>query len=269
MRAFHRAIATTLAGLAIAAGIVPASATPEDGKGCVGSPDVPATYVCVISVTPENVVPTTTTTIVPVPVPELCYFLDCVPSKTVDVPVPGVTLRSGVVAVIWHKGAYIPISVGTPDALALLYSTIDLATQTAVGAAETAGETVAYAAGLANGLAATALGIAGRTADDAAAAADAALDDAGRTIADARDAAYAVRDYARDEAYRIRDDAQYTAQQVAQAVQETIDGLPTAKEVLTLVLDRVQRLLDDPRVEDAVDLVLALACLQPACFSVE
>lgn len=251
MRAFHRAVATTLAGLAIAAGIVPASATPEDGKGCVGSPDVPATYVCVISVTPENVVPTTTTTIVPVEVPELCYFLDCVESETVEVPVPGVTPRSGVVAVIWHKGTYIPISVGTPDALTLLYSTIDLATETALGAAGTAAETVAYAAGLANGLAATALGIAGDAADDAVAAANEA-------VADARTLAFQVR----DEAYRIRDDAEYT-------VQEAVDNLPTVDEVVTLVVDRVNRTINDPRVQNAIDLVLALACLKPACFSID
>lgn len=160
MRVLQRVLATTVATLALAAAgatvAVPANASPEDGKGCVGSPSIPASYVCVISVTPENVVPTTSTTIVPVTVPSVCYFLDCTAPTTVDVPVPNVSPRSGVVAVLWYQGVYYPIAVGTIDAMDLVADTIDLATG------------VAYTAlGLAIDLANLAIGIVEREAAEA------------------------------------------------------------------------------------------------------
>lgn len=132
MRLFHRVLATTVASLALAsAGVMvaaPASATPEDGKGCVGTPAVPASYICVISATPENVVPSVTTVNVPVSVPSICYFLDCTKPQTVNVPVPNVTPKSGVVAVLWYQGVYYPIGVGTVDEVTrLVWNTIDLA----------------------------------------------------------------------------------------------------------------------------------------------
>lgn len=129
MRVLPRAVATAVASLAFATvGVVaaaPASATPEDGKGCVGTPAIPASYVCVISVTPETVVPELTTTTVPVTVPSVCYFLDCTQPTTVNVPVPGVTPRSGVVAVLWYQGTYYPIGVGTIDVWKVLADTLD------------------------------------------------------------------------------------------------------------------------------------------------
>lgn len=130
MRVLQRAVATAVASLAFAtAGVVaaaPASATPEDGKGCVGTPAIPASYVCVISLTPEVLVPELTTTTVPVTVPSVCYFLDCTQPTTVNVPVPGVTPRSGVVAVLWYQGTYYPIGVGTiDDVWKVLVDTLD------------------------------------------------------------------------------------------------------------------------------------------------
>ncbi|HVF06719.1 MAG TPA: hypothetical protein VNA20_17925 [Frankiaceae bacterium] len=149
MRSFHRAVATAVAGLAFtAAGIAGAGsalATPEDGKGCVGTPAVPASYVCVISLTPENALPTTASTNVPVTVPPLCYLLDCTDETVVNVPVPGVTPTSGVVAVLWYQGQYIPISAGTGWATERVTETVDLAVATALG-------TVATVQGVLDGL---------------------------------------------------------------------------------------------------------------------
>lgn len=276
MRVFHRALATALAGLALTAGLAPVAATPEDGEGCAGSPDLPATYVCVISVTPENVVPGTTVGSIGVPVPKLCYVAGCVEGRTVSVPVAGVTPKTGVVATLWYKGAYIPVAVGTADALALVYDTIDLAT----GVANDATETVAYAADLANGVAGTAIGIVNNAADDAVADAnqriadaqadaDVLVDNATQTVQEYRDFAYATR----DQVYEIRDNLVYD---VEQAIDDTtydiariINNLPTSDELVQIVVDRVNRTLEDPRVQNAIDLVLALACLKPACFSVE
>lgn len=113
MRVLRRALAVTAAALTMTAlAVSPASAGPEDGEGCAGFPSIPATYVCVIAVTPTAVVPTTTTTSIPVTVPEFCYVLDCIGPTTVNVPVPGVQPGSGVIAVIWYDGQYIPIAVG-------------------------------------------------------------------------------------------------------------------------------------------------------------
>lgn len=114
MRILRRAIAVTAVALTMTAlAVAPASASPEDGEGCVGFPSLPDTYVCVISVTPGNVVPTTTTATIPVTVPRFCYVADCLGPTTVNVPVPGVQPGSGVVAQLWYKGQYIPIAVGT------------------------------------------------------------------------------------------------------------------------------------------------------------
>jgi hypothetical protein len=114
MRVLTRALATSVAGLALTAGAVvvagPAAAT---GEGCVGLPSVPAAYVCVVSLTPANAVPTVTTTYIPVTVPEVCYFVDCTGPTTVQVPVPGATPNSGYVAVIRHNNVDYPIGVGT------------------------------------------------------------------------------------------------------------------------------------------------------------
>lgn len=194
MRVFQRAVATVVAGLAFAtAGVVaaaPASASPEDGKGCVGSPQLPATYVCVISVTPENVVPSVSTTNVPVTVPSVCYFLDCTEPTTVDVPVPNVTPRSGVVAVLWYQGVYYPIAVGQVDAMQLLADTINFAN----GVVNTVVGTVVPLAQYAIDQAGYYAGVVGQEADEA---------------------------YAR--------------------VQEIVNGLPTVDEIVTALLEYVER----------------------------
>lgn len=131
MRFARRALATTVATLALAAGTVtlagPASASPEDGKGCIGLPSNHAVYVCVISVSPTNALPNTTSTPLNVPVPEVCYFLDCTEATTVTVPVPGVSEGSGQVATLWHNDVYYPIAVGTDGVLDLVVAAVDLA----------------------------------------------------------------------------------------------------------------------------------------------
>jgi hypothetical protein len=114
MRVLDRALATTVAGLALTAGAVvvagPAAAT---GEGCVGLPSVPAAYVCVVALSPENAVPAVTSTNVPVTVPEVCYYVSCTGPKTVQVPVPGATPNSGYLAVLRYQGVDYPVGVGT------------------------------------------------------------------------------------------------------------------------------------------------------------
>ncbi len=130
MRSIRRAVTAvaTAAALTVAgAGLAtPAHADPTDGKGCVGLPTVPVTYVCVISLTPTNAVPTTTTTYIPVNVPPVCYFLDCTDPTTVNVPVPGVSEGSGQVAVLYHNGVYYPIGVGSSGIIATVNDAVDL-----------------------------------------------------------------------------------------------------------------------------------------------
>lgn len=116
----------------------PASATPEDGKGCAGLPAIPQSYVCVISATPENAVPGTSTGSVGVPVPRVCYVADCVGPTTVNVPVPGVQPGTGAVAVLWYQGVYYPIAVGSVPSLALLQPYVTLVTGVAGTAVSTA-----------------------------------------------------------------------------------------------------------------------------------
>lgn len=223
IRSFQRAVATTVAGLAFAAAGISvagsAAASPEDGKGCVGTPGLPASYVCVISTTPENVVPGTSVTNVPVTVPKLCYFLDCTEAKTVLVPVPGVTPRTGVVAVLWYQGQYIPVNVGTGEATALLFSAIDLATRTATGAVGTANDTVAYAATLANGAVGTAIGLATSIVDGA--------------VTYALGQANYYRDY----------------------VNDVIGGLPTVQEIRDAVVQFVRDVVNDPQVQQVIQAV--------------
>lgn len=110
---FKKFLAGAVAVAAFTTGLAtPASAGPADGEGCAGFPSLPDTYVCVISVTPQNAVPTTTTSLIPVTVPRFCYVAGCTGPTTVNVPVPGVQPGSGVVATLWYKGQYIPIAAG-------------------------------------------------------------------------------------------------------------------------------------------------------------
>ncbi len=131
MRSLTRALAAvattaalTVAGLAAGG---PAYADPSNGEGCAGLPSIPATYVCVIEVTPTNALPSTYSTPVPVDVPKVCYVAGCTDPAPVNVPVPGLTPGSGQVAVLWYQGQYIPVAAGTGTLLSLVDDVIDLA----------------------------------------------------------------------------------------------------------------------------------------------
>lgn len=219
MRVLQRVLATTVATLALAAAgatvAVPANASPEDGKGCVGSPSIPASYVCVISVTPENVTPGVTTTMVPVTVPSVCYFLDCTAATTVDVPVPNVTPRSGVVAVLWYQGVYYPIAVGTVDAMKLLADTIDLAT----------------------GVAYTALGIVQREADAAIATVQGIVDGL-PSVGEILDA---IARYIEEQIQPIVDEWTGYVRDLIRQLQEWD---PTQEPLVQQLLDRVRQVID-------------------------
>lgn len=162
----NRTLSRCLATLGAAAVLplvvtTPASATPEDGKGCAGLPAIPQSYVCVISATPENAVPGTSTGSVGVPVPRICYVADCVGPTTVNVPVPGVQPGTGAVAVLWYQGVYYPIAVGQIPSLQLLQPYVTLVTGLAGSAVSTA-----------TGLAGTAVTLAFDLAEDAGTAAE-------------------------------------------------------------------------------------------------
>ena len=157
-RTFARALAALGAALTIPVVVAsPAAASPEDGQGCAGLPAIPQTYVCVISATPQNAVPTTTTTTIPVTVPRVCYVADCTGPTVVNVPVPGVTPGTGAVAVLWYQGVYYPIAIGQVPSLTLLQPYVQLVTDVAgiaVGIAQPwiayAESWIAYAEGIVN-----------------------------------------------------------------------------------------------------------------------
>jgi hypothetical protein len=146
MRSIRRLLTATAVGVAMTAATIavgPAAASPEDGQGCVGTPTIPAAYVCVISLTPTNAVPTVTTSYVPVGVPSICYFLDCTDPTTVNVPIPGATVNNGDVAVLWYGGQYYPIGVGAAGVIVpIVQSAINLALQTAGGVVTTVNDIV-------------------------------------------------------------------------------------------------------------------------------
>lgn len=147
MRSIRRLLTATAVGVAMTAGTIavagPAAASPEDGQGCVGTPAVPASYVCVISVTPGNALPTTTTSYVPVNVPPVCYFLDCTDASTVNVPIPGATLNNGAVVVLWYQGVSYPIGLGLGGTvMPIVQGAINLVVREAGEAVETVNRTV-------------------------------------------------------------------------------------------------------------------------------
>jgi hypothetical protein len=114
MRTLNRVLATTVAGLALTTGaVVTAGPAAAAGEGCIGLPSVPAAFVCVVSLTPANAVPTVTSTNIPVTVPEVCYYVACSGPTTVQVPLPGATPNSGYVAVIRHNNVDYPIGLGS------------------------------------------------------------------------------------------------------------------------------------------------------------
>lgn len=197
MRLAIRALAATAATLALSTVAVtlaaPASATPEDGKGCAGLPAVPQSYVCVISATPGNAVPTTTTTTIPVAVPRICYVADCTGPTTVGVPVPGVQPGTSAVAVLWYQGVTYPIAVGQVPSLELVQpyvtlvtGTVNTALTTATSLANstvtTATNTVGTATTLANGTVTTATSLANSTVATATTLANGAVTTATNTV---------------------------------------------------------------------------------------
>ena len=139
-----RLLATVAATAAFATALAtPAAASPEDGQGCVGTPTIPGAYVCVISLTPTSALPTVTTSSVPVPVPPVCYFLDCTDPTTVNVPVPGLTPGSGTVAVLWYQGRHYPIAAGTDQLVAIVGQVVTTAVQIANGVVTDVNEVLA------------------------------------------------------------------------------------------------------------------------------
>lgn len=120
-------ILATLAATATFAAVLatPAVASPEDGEGCVGTPTIPATYVCIITVDAGGVLPTVTTTPMTVTVPPVCYLAGCTAPTPVNVPIPSVSEGSGAVLVLWHQGKYYPFAVSSGGVVSTLVGAIN------------------------------------------------------------------------------------------------------------------------------------------------
>jgi hypothetical protein len=102
-RLLTAAVTATVAG---ALAIGSASAAHADPQNCVGLPSVPEAFVCVVSVTPANAIPTvggTGGTVVTVP--SVCYFVACTDPTTVTVPTPTLSGGTGPVAVVYYNGS--------------------------------------------------------------------------------------------------------------------------------------------------------------------
>jgi hypothetical protein len=107
-----------------------------DPAGCVGVSSIPEAFVCVVSVTPTNAVPTVGTTGgTPVTVPSVCYFLSCTDPTTVVVPV--VTGGTGSVAVIFYNGStyVVPNPMDTAAVLPFVYQVLGTTPAVVVGQA--------------------------------------------------------------------------------------------------------------------------------------
>lgn len=113
MRRLSRAVAVVAAALALPVVTAATPAAAAGPTGCAGFPSIPDTYICIVQNTPENAIPTVTTTPVAVTVPAFCYIAGCTADTTVNVPVPNVKPGSGVVLVLSYKGTQYPIGVGT------------------------------------------------------------------------------------------------------------------------------------------------------------
>ncbi len=83
----------------VAAG--PGTAHADEGN-CAGFPGVPQAYVCIVSLTPADAIPTVNTNGGTVIVPSFCYVLGCTPDTPVSTP--SVTFGSGTIAVLTYNG---------------------------------------------------------------------------------------------------------------------------------------------------------------------
>lgn len=219
MRSIRRLLTATAVGVAMTAGTIavagPAVASPEDGKGCVGTPTLPAAYVCLISANPANALPTVTSTPVQVPVPEICYFLDCTDPTSVPVPVPSAGLNNGDIAVVWYRGVYYPIGIAVAgQVVAIANSAIQLAVTTVNGAVATVNGTV-------NGTVATVNGIVRGLPSSTE-----VLQTVSRTIGP-------WVTYLNDTVASVRND-----------VDSTVDSLPTTTEILQAVVSAIRPYVD-------------------------
>lgn len=107
MRSLIKKAATVAVATCSLVGLV--GVQPAAAENCLGFPSIPQTYLCIVSVNPENAIPSTTTE--PVIVPGFCYFIGCQPDTTVNVPVaqPG----QGAVLVFTYNGQTYEIPPGT------------------------------------------------------------------------------------------------------------------------------------------------------------
>lgn len=122
-------LAVLVSALAIS-GTSYADEPPPGNKGCVGSPEIPKAFVCVVSLTPENAVPAVgTTTIYTQRVPVMCYYVGCTDPMYVPVPGPTVTPNGGSIAVIYYDGTNYPVVIPGVSADELLAALQALAQQ--------------------------------------------------------------------------------------------------------------------------------------------
>jgi hypothetical protein len=76
-----------------------------ESENCIGLPSIPPAFVCVVSLTPENAIPSIGTSGgTDVTVPAVCYYLDCTEPTTTTVPTPTIS-GGGSIAVISYNGS--------------------------------------------------------------------------------------------------------------------------------------------------------------------
>lgn len=84
MHKIIKSVALTVAAT-VAVGVAGMSPAAAENEGCVGFPSIPATFLCIVDTEPTNATPDPGPD-QPVHIPELCYFIDCIPAQDRNVP---------------------------------------------------------------------------------------------------------------------------------------------------------------------------------------
>ncbi len=111
MRTIRRLLTTFAAGAVLAAGSVLAAAPAQAAPMCLGSEEIPVTFVC-IEVFPENL-PTVGERTETVHRPPFCLLVTCIPADDHEVDVPTVTPQPGYLVTVTFLGETYGIGLAT------------------------------------------------------------------------------------------------------------------------------------------------------------
>jgi hypothetical protein len=112
MRTVRRLLTAAGTSVALAAAGMTVAA-PAHADSCVGSPEIPQTYVCV-TVHPENATFSTGTDTAILHRPTLCLLITCLPPSDTPVDVPTVTPNEGDIVEVTYMGTTYGIGVPSP-----------------------------------------------------------------------------------------------------------------------------------------------------------